>query len=273
MPTLLDTVPVLSEPVDCGSGFCNFILLSLFIAVILENFEVAEAEKMKLQMGQREQKLKKAEEEQRKPKIYFVHRLTWLLGGTKAGKKPGTLCGLGDDVLVDPDDGKLLPGESWYNDDNSLFVLGPANKFRTGARKLADNVIFDGIVLCAIILGTVLLALEGAPKSLPAETLKSFDLINDVSPPTSNASACTVQLHSLWETSDSSSYSTAPSPPPLRAPPQCCWLTRHNCDYQVLFIIFLIEFASKVVGYGFMCELSGLTPGTCVVRSDSSPSV
>ena len=41
-------------------SFCNFILLSLFIAVILENFEVAEAEKMKLQANMRETKMRKA---------------------------------------------------------------------------------------------------------------------------------------------------------------------------------------------------------------------
>eukprot|EP01050_Picozoa_sp_SAG11_P023244 SAG11_NODE_4620_length_1832_cov_1.500866_1_plen_62_part_00 len=32
-------------------AFCNFIVLSLFIAVILENFEIAEAKKMTLQVG------------------------------------------------------------------------------------------------------------------------------------------------------------------------------------------------------------------------------
>ena len=66
-------------------AFCNFILLSLFIAVILENFEVAEAEKMKMQKDQHKTKLEFAEEARRKPKVSFVHRCTWCCGGQGKG--------------------------------------------------------------------------------------------------------------------------------------------------------------------------------------------
>ena len=68
-------------------SFCNFILLSLFIAVILENFEVAEAEKMKMQKEQRKTKIEMEEEERRKPKITFMHRLTFCCGGQGKGDK------------------------------------------------------------------------------------------------------------------------------------------------------------------------------------------
>lgn len=109
-------------------AFCNFILLSLFIAVILENFQIAEAEKMKLQANQRETKIRKAEEKAKQPHIFFPHRLVWLIGGVKAGKKPGTLFAIGPHVEVfvsDPfdidneDNGLLLAGDKWYNDDKS----------------------------------------------------------------------------------------------------------------------------------------------------------
>jgi hypothetical protein len=188
-------------------GFCNFILLSLFIAVILENFEVAEAEKMKLQANMRETKLRKAEENAKKPKIFFPHRLVWLLGGTKAGKRPKSLCGIGPDVevfvsepfdITDPQNGMLLPGDQWYNDDMSMFAFGPDHPVRVNMKALANNFIFDNIVLFAIILGTILLAWEGPPGSLPAHTLYLFDGIN-----------------------------------------------------LMLFMVFLVEFGSKVIGYGF----------------------
>ena len=66
-------------------------------------------------------------------------------------------------------------------------------------KAFANNIIFDNTVLAAIIIGTILLAIEGPPGSLPAETLYLFDRINDV-----------------------------------------------------LFLIFLVEFGSKVIGYGFI---------------------
>lgn len=170
-------------------GFCNFILLSLFIAVILENFEVAEAEKMKLQANMRETKIRKAEENAKKPKIFFPHRLVWLCGGTKAGKREKSLCGIGPDVEVyvsepfdlnDEKNGMLVAGDKWYNDDKSMFAFGPDHPTRKIMSALANNFIFDNIVLSAIIIGTILLAVEGPPGSLPPETLFLFDRINDI---------------------------------------------------------------------------------------------
>lgn len=67
-------------------AFCNFILLSLFIAVILENFEVAEAEKMKMQLDAHKTTKEEADEARKKPKVTFVHRISWLFGGTGASK-------------------------------------------------------------------------------------------------------------------------------------------------------------------------------------------
>ena len=273
-------------------GFCNFILLSLFIAVILENFEIAEKEKMELQLEKMQDENYKKEEKSKQPKITFVHRLVWLCGGE--GKKPGTVCGIDVDKVeldiagaysdmqvdknlsgevkiannpltkdelaipalvelianwdckfqcqtevfrnildgVQPGSadfdfsirsylqtldraslgalamqlawvpvnfGTLTPGTKWYNDDKALFVFEPNHSFRKMMVTLAENTIFDNIVLSAILLGTGLLAAEGPPDSLPKDTQQTFDNINDV-----------------------------------------------------LFLIFLVEFASKVIGYGFM---------------------
>ena len=56
-------------------AFMSYILLSLFIAVILENFEIAEEEKMKLQTEVVLTKAEKAELNRRRPKIFVQHRL------------------------------------------------------------------------------------------------------------------------------------------------------------------------------------------------------
>ena len=145
-------------------AFCNFILLSLFIAVILENFEVAEAEKMKLQVEAR----KKAEEEEEraktKPKVTFVHRIVWLFRGE--GHKEGSIWSFHQPPNTDPENGLFLPGDKWYNDDNSLFMFGPDNMLRKQAMWLSENAIFDTIVLVAILLGTFMLAWEGPKGSL-----------------------------------------------------------------------------------------------------------
>ena len=272
-------------------GFCNFILLSLFIAVILENFEIAEKEKMELQKEKMKDDKYKAEMSAKKPSISFVHRLVWLVGGE--GKKPGTLFGIGDGVALDvgglysgnaqdknlwgtvrtvnnpltkdevvvpalndmiinweceyecqkdvfrallegiepgtsefepalkaklaeldreglgalgkllcmapTEFGIILPGEKWYNDDKSLFALGPDHPFRQSMVALAENNILELMVLVAILLGTGFLAYEGPPDSLPKETQTTIDRCNDV-----------------------------------------------------LFAIFMVEFLSKVIGYGFM---------------------
>ena len=97
------------------------MLLSLFIAVILENFEVAEAEKMELQKKQRENAELAEELDRLKPKVTFVHSLTWLLGGE--GAEPGFGWGYSDPPDVDPLDGRFNAGEKWYNDDNALFCM------------------------------------------------------------------------------------------------------------------------------------------------------
>eukprot|EP01043_Picozoa_sp_COSAG02_P015294 COSAG02_NODE_649_length_18914_cov_30.645868_1_plen_1639_part_10 len=273
-------------------AFCNFILLSLFIAVILENFEIAEKEKVELQVEKMKDENYKKAEAAKKPKISFVHRLVWLCGGE--GKKPGTVCGIDvesneldragiysdmqmdknllgavkladnpltkDEVAVaalvdlivswdcqfqcqkdvfrdilegvqpgtaDFDHairshlasldrtgianvamrliwvpvnfGTINPGAKWYNDDKSLFLFESNHNFRKGMAALAANDIFDSIILVAILIGTGLLAAEGPPNSLPAETQETFDRINDV-----------------------------------------------------LFLIFLVEFAAKTIGHGFM---------------------
>jgi hypothetical protein len=73
-------------------AFCNFILLSLFIAVILENFEVAEAAKMKMQLDAHKTVQEKIDESRKMPKVTWVHRLAWMCGGK--GKQKGTLMGM-----------------------------------------------------------------------------------------------------------------------------------------------------------------------------------
>jgi hypothetical protein len=69
-------------------AFCNFVALSLFIAVILENFAVAEGEKMRLQKAKAESEAEAAARAKRRPKVSFAHRLAWLCGGEggRAGK-------------------------------------------------------------------------------------------------------------------------------------------------------------------------------------------
>ena len=48
------------------------------------------------------------------------------------------------------------------------------------ARRLAESPTFDAAVLAAICLSTVVLAVEGPPGSLPAETLYLFERVNQV---------------------------------------------------------------------------------------------
>jgi hypothetical protein len=173
-------------------SFCNFILLNLFIAVILENFEIAEAEKAALQKMKYEQDKVAEVEAARKPKIKFVHRLVWLVGGE--GKKSGSLCGMSEDVGLDTEGayseldadgdpvefGMIMPGSKWYNDDKALFFMDRDHSARKVTKALAENQIFDFVVLCAILLGTLLLALEGPPGSIDEDTQFIFDRINDL---------------------------------------------------------------------------------------------
>ena len=46
---------------------------------------------------------------------------------------------MGEDVRVDEENGKILPGEQWYNDDKSLFALAPDNNIRKGCKALAET--------------------------------------------------------------------------------------------------------------------------------------
>eukprot|EP01052_Picozoa_sp_SAG31_P016194 SAG31_NODE_1064_length_10098_cov_3.617462_7_plen_215_part_00 len=173
-------------------SFLNFILLSLFIAVILENFEVAEAEKLKLQMEQADNQAQKELDKRRKPKVTFAHRIVWLLRGE--GHKTGSLCTYAEPPNVDPDNGQFLPGTKWYSDNKSFFVFDEDSSFRRLMLRIAldeesrsskdinktnePNPIFDKIVLAAILLSTVLLAIEGPEGSLDAEILDQFAHIN-----------------------------------------------------------------------------------------------
>lgn len=180
-------------------SFCNFILLSLFIAVILENFEVAEAEKLELQK-QRFEEIEISEKTRaQRPKITFIHRLVWLCGG-EGGRGFGTLS-MSEEHLLDvegiygPRDssgqplefGTLMPGTKWYNDERSLFSFGPDASIRQAAMRFVENKYFDKVVLTAIATGTMILALEGPPGSLAirgtdavfgAQTQRWFDTIN-----------------------------------------------------------------------------------------------
>ena len=124
--------------------FCNYTLLSLFIAVILENFEIAEAEKLALQ---KEAAVKKKVDEERAkalPIVTFVHRLTWLFGGT--GKREGSLWSYTRPANTD-DEGCFLPGGLWYNNDVALFVFGPDAPFRKACLAIVHNSWFDHSIL------------------------------------------------------------------------------------------------------------------------------
>jgi hypothetical protein len=238
-------------------AFMSYILLSLFIAVILENFEVAEEEKMKLQTEAMLTKAERAELKRQEPKVYVQHRMIWLCGGR--GRKRGTVAGfLPEDLEIHPLNGSILaaddptarllraaldagvhkddlqapvytpadlsetgeqvllvpasdiawtppratiidkavtlganraelqsiademPAASWYNDDNSLFMLAPGTGIRLALVNISTNFWFDAVVIVAIILGTVLLALEGPPGSLDTDTVAIFDAISTV---------------------------------------------------------------------------------------------
>ena len=100
-----------------------------------------------------------------KPKISFIHRWVWLFGGE--GGTPGCGCAMSADVQLDTDGifgprddndeptffGTILPGTKWYNDNLSLFMLPPDSLLRTKSRQLAENSVFDLVILIAIMLG------------------------------------------------------------------------------------------------------------------------
>ena len=162
-------------------AFTNYILLSLFIAVILENFEVAEVEKMKKQMEVMQNAEAAAAAAATKPKAKWPHRLVWLFGGEGAYTTSicPPHCGYEDDPRVNPDDGEFLKGEKWYNDDKALFLFSVENPVRVKFGWLVENQYFDNLVLFAILLGTLLLAIEGPPNSIDKDTQFVFDRIND----------------------------------------------------------------------------------------------
>ena len=155
--------------------FCNYTLLSLFIAVILENFEIAEAEKLE---KQKEAAAKKKEKEvlaKTTARVTFIDRLIYLVGG--AGRAEGKLCSPRKDIPLD-DEGYLTAGEKWYNNDSALFMFGPEHPLRVSCYKLANHVVFDGFILTCIIVSTIMLIYEGPPGARDQDILDIFKLVN-----------------------------------------------------------------------------------------------
>ena len=157
--------------------FCNYTLLSLFIAVILENFEIAEAEKLELQ----KQAAAKAIEDEIKakstPKVSFVNRLVWLVGGE--GKREESKWSYKKDLPID-DEGYFLPGNKWYNDDLALFTFGPEHPLRKACQSIAQHGFFDGFILLCIVISTGMLIYEGPPGKVDQEILDTFAIIGHV---------------------------------------------------------------------------------------------
>ena len=73
-------------PFFLWAAFSDYCLLSLFIAVILQNFEIAEEKKLELQKHRHKTQQESAEDEARRVKVSFVHRIVWLFGGQGSAK-------------------------------------------------------------------------------------------------------------------------------------------------------------------------------------------
>eukprot|EP01048_Picozoa_sp_COSAG05_P006388 COSAG05_NODE_412_length_10089_cov_13.887287_5_plen_990_part_00 len=287
-------------------SFCNFILLSLFIAVILENFEVAEAEKAALQKQKFENDQIAEQTAAEKPKISFVHRIVWLCGGE--GAKPGFGCGMGDHVALDvqgeysekdadgkaTDFGTLMPGTKWYNDDISLFIFAPDSNIRLTMQSLAENQFFDLSILIAILLGTIMLAIEGPPGSMVDECLAvdeivcedvmlSDDWIMNLAQNRSVSNETIANNRQMCKVAGSCSYAvdldigrqrctathqqackmaTTDDMDRSEKVAACELATPGGCEFGTtvfifewvqlgLFCLFMIEFLSKVIAYGF----------------------
>jgi hypothetical protein len=176
--------------------FCNYTLLSLFIAVILENFEIAEGEKLELQ----KQAAAKAIEDEiiakSTARVSFVNRLIWFVGGE--GKREESTWSYKKDLPID-DEGYFLPGSKWYNDDLALFTFAPEHPLRKACKSLAEHQLFDNFILLCIIVSTGMLIYEGPPGKVDQEVLDVFAIIG-------------------------------------------------HC----LFFIFMVEFMSKAIGFGFL---------------------
>jgi hypothetical protein len=272
-------------------GFCNFILLSLFIAVILENFEIAEKEKMELQREKMQDENFKKEESAKKPKIAFVHRLVWLVGGE--GKKPGSLFSI--------DEGVELDSSGFYSEKVE-------DKDLLGAVKTANNPLTkDEIAVPAL---TEMIVNWDCQYQCQKDTFKT--LLDGVEPGTSEFDSTlktylstldrkgladvakqltkvpvnfgTIMPGTKWYNDDKSLFKfelnngfrqnmiklaendildkmvlvaillgtglLAAEGPPDSLPQE----TQDTFDRinDVLFVIFLVEFLSKVIGYGFM---------------------
>eukprot|EP01052_Picozoa_sp_SAG31_P009473 SAG31_NODE_498_length_14861_cov_3.405026_4_plen_561_part_00 len=154
--------------------FCNYTLLSLFIAVILENFEIAEAEKLALQKELAVKKKADAEHAKTLPVITFIHRLTWACGGE--GKREGSFWSYARPAKTD-EDGIFLPGNKWYNNDEALFALTSDTTFRTFCLAIISHKWFDRAILGCILVSSIMLAAEGPPDSMDPEIFDIFEIV------------------------------------------------------------------------------------------------
>ena len=132
---------------------CSCILMNLFVAVVVENFSLAEDEKLK------KQKLK-FDKQTQDPEVRNLFRRLFDKLGCK-------------NMLEAIEEEHGPEGKSW-------FIFTKDNPLRKCCTAIVDNAIFDYVLAVLIAANCCMIAYEGPPGSLDKETKDLFDVIDIV---------------------------------------------------------------------------------------------
>ena len=132
---------------------CSCIMLNLFIAVILENFSLAEEEKME------KQKLKwDVDHDDRQ-----INR--WRIAIMRL---PGP-----KQIIEKVEKGTGEMGRSW-------FIFGPENPFRSCCVSVVSAALFEYFILFLIMISSVMIAYEGPQGSLDLDVFSVFQIVDKI---------------------------------------------------------------------------------------------
>ena len=149
----------------------NGILFSLYVAMLLQNFTVAEIEKLPLQKRSYDRKARKAKRKMRQLKQSALIDAVRAEHSRGANAQNGTIC----DELAKA---ALHSHDLTHHSQKSLFCFRLDNRFRLACAQVQQSPAFARTVLIMILVSCAALALEGPQGSQTGALSDFFAVIN-----------------------------------------------------------------------------------------------